>query len=439
MSRSDISADLADGSGRPGAPKAPSVFRSYPQLVDFVAGTCGGCAGVIIGHPLDTIKVRLQTGWMDKQLQQNPKISSVMGSKSTKNISASERRQFQPISPARTLSDSPKRAMLVLQTASAGSGARAPPSYSILAVATSMTKEEGIKSLYKGMLSPLIGVAVVNAFLFGVYGWCVDVLVDSGIGSRRPPNPSTARISSSPTYNDTSLSQSPPAAGPLTPLPTYLQVFLAGSFSGGVNAGVTVPMELIKCRLQANSSSDLSKGPGWPAPREAPPRRLDTTTGIVSDILRRSGVRGLYRGGFATILRDAPGYGAYFVAYDMLLDVLSGKWRGWLGNGSSSLEDVQSEETPTWQIVLAGGFAGVVGWATTYPMDVVKTRIQSGLLPDGSASESRNGVMSVIRTIYQREGLRAFFAGLSPTLVRAVPVNAATFYGVFWCKRMLES
>jgi solute carrier family 25 carnitine/acylcarnitine transporter 20/29 len=28
---------------------------------DFVAGLCGGVAGLVVGHPFDTIKARLQT------------------------------------------------------------------------------------------------------------------------------------------------------------------------------------------------------------------------------------------------------------------------------------------------------------------------------------------------------------------------------------------
>ncbi|TMW43463.1 hypothetical protein DOY81_011456 [Sarcophaga bullata] len=31
------------------------------MALDFVAGLIGGCAGVLVGHPLDTVKVHLQT------------------------------------------------------------------------------------------------------------------------------------------------------------------------------------------------------------------------------------------------------------------------------------------------------------------------------------------------------------------------------------------
>jgi solute carrier family 25 carnitine/acylcarnitine transporter 20/29 len=28
---------------------------------NILAGWCGGCAGIVVGHPFDTVKVRLQT------------------------------------------------------------------------------------------------------------------------------------------------------------------------------------------------------------------------------------------------------------------------------------------------------------------------------------------------------------------------------------------
>ncbi|KAJ3343110.1 Nucleolar RNA helicase 2 [Gonapodya sp. JEL0774] len=248
-----------------------------------------------------------------------------------------------------------------------------------------------------------------------VSGWCLDNLVDLGIGARTPEHQA-------------------PHSPPYVPPATYLQVFLAGSFSGTINAAVTTPMELVKCRLQASTSTNVSKGPGWPANSKLQHKWGGRTADVIRDVIHKSGPRGLYRGAAVTILRDGPGYGAYFAAFDMVVDVLGGRWRGWLGDGLHHDTSYSTDDVATWQIVLAGGFAGVVGWAVTYPLDVVKTRIQSTYVPDGHGTRQGHrvqgtGVLSMIRTIYSTEGIRSFFAGLSPTLIRAVPVNAATFYG----------
>lgn len=47
----------------------------------------------------------------------------------------------------------------------------------------------------------------------------------------------------------------------------------------------------------------------------------------------------------------------------------------------SSQESSESGNVATGQILpvlVAGGAAGMVGWFSTYPLDVVKTRLQSG-------------------------------------------------------------
>lgn len=38
------------------------------SAIDFLAGCFGGAAGVLIGHPLDTVKVKLQTQGMIRNI-----------------------------------------------------------------------------------------------------------------------------------------------------------------------------------------------------------------------------------------------------------------------------------------------------------------------------------------------------------------------------------
>jgi hypothetical protein len=73
-------------------------------------------------------------------------------------------------------------------------------------------------------------------------------------------------------------------------------IFLAGSFSGLVNAFFSCPMELIKIRLQnqgLNGAKHLYTGP------------LDCATKIVKSM----GLKGLYRGFGTTLIRETPSYG----------------------------------------------------------------------------------------------------------------------------------
>ncbi|KAJ3178398.1 hypothetical protein HDU85_005196 [Gaertneriomyces sp. JEL0708] len=81
----------------------------YRTLKDMVAGTVGGWAQVVVGHPFDTLKVRLQT---------------------------------QP----------------------------SPPLYTSALDCFRKTLSEGTSALYKGVVSPLFGVGICNAVLFSTNG-----------------------------------------------------------------------------------------------------------------------------------------------------------------------------------------------------------------------------------------------------------------------------
>ena len=88
------------------------------------------------------------------------------------------------------------------------------------------------------------------------------------------------------------------------------------------------------------------------------------------------------------------------------------------------------------KIMLAGGIAGVVTWASVFPLDVIKTRLQS---PDVVAIESRHpagqplleahsspevGAVRIAKEIYRQEGFGGFFRGLGVCSIRAFVVNA---------------
>lgn len=63
-------------------------------------------------------------------------------------------------------------------------------------------------------------------------------------------------------------------------------------------------------------------------------------------------------------------------------------------------------------------------WLTVYPLDVVKSIIQND---DLRKPKYKNSISYVAKTIYAKEGIRAFFKGFGPTMVRSAPVNGATF------------
>ena len=68
---------------------------------------------------------------------------------------------------------------------------------------------------------------------------------------------------------------------------------------------------------------------------------------------------------------------------------------------------------------MIGGFSGAFGASTVYPLNVLRTRLQS----QGTVLHSRTytGVMDVFRQTVRGEGVRGLFKGLTPNLIKVVP------------------
>ncbi|XP_076321531.1 mitochondrial basic amino acids transporter-like isoform X1 [Tachypleus tridentatus] len=289
------------------------------MALDFVAGCLGGCAGVLVGHPLDTVKVRLQTQDASKPLY---------------------RGTFHCIS--------------------------------------SIIKNESVGGLYKGMSSPMCSLAFINAIVFGVQGNMQRSLSE--------PDSITSHM-------------------------------IAGAAAGTVQSIICSPMELAKTRMQLQGQ------------RAVKTRFLHSTKLLYSyssplDCLvksfRMEGTRGIFRGLGCTVLRDAPGFAACFGAYEVLVRFFS---------------DAENNIN-TCGLLLAGGLAGTFSWVVSYPMDLVKSRLQA----DGIFGPRQyNGILDCAVKGYQQEGWRVFTHGLNSTLLRAFPTNAATFFVVSWVIKFYEN
>ena len=68
----------------------------------------------------------------------------------------------------------------------------------------------------------------------------------------------------------------------------------------------------------------------------------------------------------------------------------------------------------------AGGVAGVLSWAVTYPQDVIKSRMQA------DAANKYRGVTHCLKASLAAEGGRVLWRGLGSALIRAFPLNAVT-------------
>eukprot|EP00834_Sanchytrium_tribonematis_P003470 NODE_134_length_16603_cov_0.784052.p7 type:complete len:284 gc:universal NODE_134_length_16603_cov_0.784052:10854-11705(+) len=166
--------------------------------------------------------------------------------------------------------------------------------------------------------------------------------------------------------------------------PTLWDVYFAGCAAGFTQSVIAVPIELTKIQSQIHGNGSIYHF-----------RR----------IFREKGIKGLYRGSLATVLRDTPSYGIYFAVYEGLC----------------------SENPTSAEMLMNGGLAGIFGWIFTYPIDVAKTVIQS----------SENHTFKSIWNL--NHPTRWYFRGLTATLLRAIPTNALTFFAYSHSMKLLEN
>lgn len=93
-------------------------------------------------------------------------------------------------------------------------------------------------------------------------------------------------------------------------------------------------------------------------------------------------------------------------------------------NQDAKRNGVKREDISSLKVATYGGLAGEVLWLTAYPLDVVKSKMQT----DGfGAGQQYKSMTDCFRKTYATEGLIGFWKGIGPTLLRAMPVSACTF------------
>ena len=107
--------------------------------------------------------------------------------------------------------------------------------------------------------------------------------------------------------------------------------------------------------------------------------------------------------------REVPQFTVYYPIYEGVCTLLSPHSKG------------DKTNTAAWKIWIAGGAAGVGCWIITYPIDVIKTRVQAA--PPGTYK----GFMDCGVKLYREGGPRIFANGLIPTIYRAAALHSAIF------------
>jgi len=221
--------------------------------------------------------------------------------------------------------------------------------------------------------------------------------------------------------------------GKLAPeIPATTKLLLCGGVAGAFSKSCTAPLARITILRQLQSTGVVH---GWSG---------SAGMGIyaaLAKIAREEGVRALWKGNGVTVLHRLPYSSINFYAYENIMDFLEGEG-SWArsgekskssagGKGGTSRKD--DEDNPErqggvglgWDVgrrLVAGGSAGMIACAMTYPLDLVRTRLAAQ-----TTVKHYDGLFHALYVIAKKEGPRGLYRGLPPTLVGVGPSLAINF------------
>ncbi len=242
---------------------------------------------------------------------------------------------------------------------------------------------------------------------------------------------------------------------------------ISGSLAGITSVFFTYPLEVIRVRLafetkrdSRSSLSSICKQIYHEKPHLAPtppsttlplstssasslPNAITSTIASTSTTLQaatpRSGFANFYRGFGPTLWGMLPYAGMSFLTHDTASD--------WLRHPSIAAHTTLPNPNPTsastessnnlnapdrkpppltyWAELLAGGLAGLVSQSASYPLEVIRRRMQvGGAVGDGH----RLGMAETAGRIWRERGWRGFWIGLTIGYFKVVPMVATSFF-----------
>ncbi|CAM8898560.1 unnamed protein product [Rhodiola kirilowii] len=162
---------------------------------------------------------------------------------------------------------------------------------------------------------------------------------------------------------------------------------IAGGIAGAASRTATAPLDRLKVILQVQTS----KASIIPA---------------VKKIWTEGRFAGFFRGNGLNVVKVAPESALRFYSYELFKGLVAD------AQGEESKADIGASGR-----LFAGGAAGAVAQTFIYPLDLVKTRLQTSKCEGGKAT----GLGALSRDIWVHEGPRGFYRGLIPSVLGIIP------------------
>lgn len=180
--------------------------------------------------------------------------------------------------------------------------------------------------------------------------------------------------------------------------------FVAGSLAGATAQTAVYPMEVLKTRLTLRKTGQYSG-----------------IADCAKQILQREGVRAFYKGYVPNMLSIVPYAGIDLAVYETLKFAWLNRNRGLADPGVMVL-------------VGCGAVSSTCGQLASYPLALIRTRMQAQALVKGAPKLS---MLALLRNIMTKEGVSGLYRGISPNLLKVIPAVTVSYVVYEYTRIML--
>ena len=328
------------------------------------AGYTAGICGIVVGHPLDSLKVLLQTGAFNTT-KAGGGSSGHGGKVNSSNLLIS--RASSTVASAATLSSHPK-----------------VPSSNVFPVG-----KRSLTALYAGVTGPILTIGVIQSLNFAIYDSVRRVLYQRQLRSKHGDNVGHGLPDDYLHYDN------------------LQNVALASFISGAATSIFTSPVTLVKTKQQLMQWSFRK-----------------TIQDTWSRGNARLGLQNFYAGYGIHLCCDAFGRSLYMLTYEYLKRKLSEGQHTTNNNIGVDINRASSANLSIPQRMICAASAGMACWAFIYPADVIRSRLYSQSINSQSLPSTMDGIR-LAKQMVKEDGVRSLYRGISITVARAGPVAAA--------------
>ncbi|CAH8462026.1 unnamed protein product [Dicrocoelium dendriticum] len=264
-------------------------------------------------------------------------------------------------------------------------------------------RDHGFFSLWRGNTATLFRIFPYAAIQYSVHERCKHVLgIDHPDMSHMCIHLDFHSVNFAPCTLDFHRPVTVFFYGPLTDL--RLRRLLAGCTAGTTCVACTYPLDFSRARMAVTNYE-----------------KYNNPVHAIRTVIREEGIMALYRGFLPTILGVIPYSGIGFFTFETL--------KGRRLDGHFRHTGVRPQKLQPLENLCCGAIAGVLGQTASYPLDIVRRRMQNARVT--GHPEYLKSIWRTLRIVYSTEGVfHGLYKGVTINWIKG-PISSGISFTVF--------